>query len=421
MAVNTQKLAEKIFNLLKGYGYTVKSYDPQGKLVIDPQDATRFLVDKPNVLVRIDLNNMQVSLATSEDLSEHPIRIQLKKLVFNSSPELTFDYRVFGKKLKAKGEAINIIKNSEKDMADVMEGFGVMTGSTKTSYQPLDNIKIVVKHRKPVNEESRGARSRNIHSIYIQRGEEKFKMQENSLRAARAMARHIHNGGEMFDSTGQAITEMAKEYRQLGEFVRYVRSAGLVNENNEQYVSMAVENIENIRGIFDKLSGVKTYATAVESLEDRYSVEVLEDSVDLESKFVETHFDDRVANAMGSIKRAMARQHSFESTITNAIANESFEGLKDLLSEGDAIEFTSPHARLGHQVAQMGYAAQNPVLGNYLQNLSKKLTSGGSLNQFEYTTVKSCLLCANEARVKSVPGITESESYEKFLDQFIVD
>jgi molybdopterin converting factor small subunit len=421
MAVNTQKLAEKIFNLLKGYGYAVQSYDAQGKLVVDPQQATRFLVDDPNILVRLDLTNMQVSLATSEDLSDDPLRTQLKRIVYNTSPEVTFDYKVFGKKLKAKGEAINIVKNSERDMADVMEGFGTMTGSTKTSYQPLDNIKIVVKHKKPVNEESRGARSRNIHSIYIQRGEEKFKMQENSLKAARAMARHMHNGGEMFDTVGQSITEMAAEYRQLGDFVRYVRSANLVNENNEQYVHMAVENIESIRTMFDKLSGVKTYATAVESLEDRYSVEILEDSVDLESKFVETHFDDRVANALDSIKRAMARQQSFEGTIVQAVANETFANLKDMLSENDAVDFETPHARLGHQVAQMGYAAQNPVLGNYLQNLSKKLASGTSLNQFEYTTIKSCLLCANEAQVKPMTGMSESESYEKFLEQFIID
>ena len=421
MAVNTQKLAEKIFSLLKGYGHTVKSYDAEGKLVVDPQEATRFLVDQPNILVRLDLNNMQISLATSEDLSDDPLRKQLKQLVYNTSPELTFDYKVFGKKLKAKGEAINIIKNSEKDMADVMEGFGTMTGSTKTSYQPLDNIKIVVKHRKPVNEESRGARSRNIHSIYIQRGEEKFKMAENSLKAARAMARHIHNGGEMFDSTGQSITEMAKEYRQLGDFVRYVRGAGLVNETNQQYVNMAADNIDSIRTMFEKLAGVKTYATAVESLEDRYSVEILEDSVDLEAQFVETHFDDRVANAMDSIKRAMARQQSFEGTIVQAVANETFANLKDMLSENDTVDFETPHARLGHQVAQMGYAAQNPVLGNYLQNISKKLTSGGSLNQFEYTTVKSCLLCATEAKVKTPTSVSESERYEQFLEQFIVD
>jgi hypothetical protein len=421
MAVNTQKLAEKIFNLLKGYGYAVKSYDAEGKLVVNPQEATRFLVDDPNVLVRLDLNNMQVSLATSEDLSNDPLRTQLKKIVYNTSPELTFDYKVFGKKLKAKGEAINIIKNSEKDMADVMEGFGTMTGSTKTSYQPLDNIKIVVKHRKPVNEESRGARSRNIHSIYIQRGEEKFKMAENSLKAARAMARHIHNGGEMFDRTGQAITEMAKEYRQLGDFVRYVRGANLVNETNEKYVNMAVENVDSIRNMFEKLAGVKTYATAVESLEDRYSVEILEDSIDLEAQFVETHFDDRVANAMDSIKRAMARQQSFESTIVHAVANETFENLKNMLNEDDAVDFVTPHARLGHQVAQMGYAAQNPVLGTYLQNISKKLTAGGSLNKFEYTTVKSCLLCATEAKIKTPASVSESEQYERFLDQFTVE
>ena len=421
MAVNTQKLAEKIFNLLKGYGYAVKSYDAEGKLVVNPQEATRFLVDEPNVLVRLDLNNMQVSLATSEDLSNDPLRTQLKKIVYNTSPELTFDYKVFGKKLKAKGEAINIIKNSEKDMADVMEGFGTMTGSTKTSYQPLDNIKIVVKHRKPVNEESRGARSRNIHSIYIQRGEEKFKMAENSLKAARAMARHIHNGGEMFDTTGQAITEMAKEYRQLGDFVRYVRGANLVNETNEQYVNMAVDNVDSIRSMFEKLSGVKTYATAVESLQDRYSVEILEDSIDLEAQFVETHFDDRVANAMDSIKRAMARQQSFESNIVHAVANETFENLKNTLNEDDAVDFVTPHARLGHQVAQMGYAAQNPVLGTYLQNISKKLTAGGSLNKFEYTTVKSCLLCATEAKIKTPASVSESEQYEKFLDQFTVE
>ena len=421
MAVNTQKLAEKIFNLLKGYGYAVKSYDAEGKLVVNPQEATRFLVDDPNVLVRLDLNNMQVSLATSEDLSNDPLRTQLKKIVYNTSPELTFDYKVFGKKLKAKGEAINIIKNSEKDMADVMEGFGTMTGSTKTSYQPLDNIKIVVKHRKPVNEESRGARSRNIHSIYIQRGEEKFKMAENSLKAARAMARHIHNGGEMFDRTGQAITEMAKEYRQLGDFVRYVRGANLVNETNEKYVNMAVENVDSIRNMFEKLAGVKTYATAVESLEDRYSVEILEDSIDLEAQFVETHFDDRVANAMDSIKRAMARQQSFESTIVHAVANKTFENLKNMLNEDDAVDFVTPHARLGHQVAQMGYAAQNPVLGTYLQNISKKLTAGGSLNKFEYTTVKSCLLCATEAKIKTPASVSESEQYERFLDQFTVE
>ena len=95
---------------------------------------------------------------------------------------LNFDYNVFGKRLKPKGELQDAEKNSEKDMADVMEAsLGKLSGSTKTSYQPLENVKIVLKHKKAIDEEIRGSRSRNIHSIFIQRGEERFKLPENNL------------------------------------------------------------------------------------------------------------------------------------------------------------------------------------------------------------------------------------------------
>ena len=419
MAVNIQAVAEKVYNLLKGFGYTVKNYDKDGKLVVDPQQATRFSVDSPNLLVRLDMNADTISLATSEDLSKSKIRKMLTNLAQDYL--MSFDYRVFNKKIKPKGEQINIAQNSEKDMADVMEGFGAMTGSTKTSYQPLDNIKIVVRHKKAVNEEVRGSRSRNIHSIYIQRGEERFKMQENSLKAARAMARHLYAGGEMHDEIGESITQLAAEYRKLQEFVRYVRKANLVNESNEEYVTLALEQINNIRNTFEKLSGVKTYANAIESLEDYQNLSIIEeDTTEIEQKFVETHFDNRVSDAMESIKRAMAKQHAFESRIKLAIEEETFEGLKESLRESDVMDFATPHARLGYQVAQLGYAAQNPVLSTHLHGISKKLNAGGTLNQFEYGTVKSCLLSASEAKTKTIPGVTESEQYEKYLETFVI-
>jgi hypothetical protein len=295
-----------------------------------------------------------------------------------------------------------------------------MTGSTKTSYQPLDNIKIIVRHKKPVNEEVRGSRSRNIHSILIQKGDERFKMQENSLKAARAMARHMHNGGEMFDQVGQTITEMAAEYRKLQEFVRYVRSAKLVNEDNERYVSLAMENIEHIKHNFDRIAGTKTYATAIESLHDQYNVEISETSYDdIESKFVETHFDNKVSDAMGSIKKALARQHAFEQVITTAVATENFTNLRDMLEENDMVDFATPHARLSYQVSQLGQTAQNETLRNYLNGISKKLSTGNTLNQFEYTTVKGCLLGAHEAKIKPDVTVSEAKKFEDFLNSFI--
>ena len=99
---------------------------------------------------------------------------------------------------------------------------------------------------------------------------------------ARAMARHIHNGGETFDTVGQTITEMAKDYRQLPEFVRYVKNSKLVNEDNQEIVELAVENILEIKSYFKRLQGVKSYANAVESLNDYTSVEVLTDDIDIQ-------------------------------------------------------------------------------------------------------------------------------------------
>ena len=48
------------------------------------------------------------------------------------------------------------------------EGISPAYGTSKSSYQKLESAKLIIKHTKPVNEESRGSRSRNINAIYIE-------------------------------------------------------------------------------------------------------------------------------------------------------------------------------------------------------------------------------------------------------------
>jgi len=211
---------------------------------------------------------------------------------------------------------------------------------------------------------------------------------------------------------------MSREFKKLKEFIGYVKKAKLVNEANEEFVTMAMENINDIKINLKRLSGVKTYANAVETVRNYNNVEILQDDLDLESKFTETHFDDKVANVMDTLKASASRKHSFESKIIKAIESESFEGITDLLKEDDLLEFESLNQQLGHQVSRLGYSAKDETLGNYLHSISGKLNAGGQLNQFEYGAIKSCLLSAGQHNVGNSAPMTATESYEAFLDRF---
>lgn len=419
MATNKKQVSEKIFNLLKGFGYEIKSFDAEGNNEVNPAESTRFVVDEPNILVRLDLNKESIILNTSEDLSDHKIRPMLKEL--SKDYLLNFDYNVFGKRLKPKGELQDAEKNSEKDMADVMEAsLGKLSGSTKTSYQPLENVKIVLKHKKAIDEEIRGSRSRNIHSIFIQRGEERFKLPENNLAMARAMARHVQQGGEVFDMIGESIVNMARDLNRLREFVVYVRRSNIVNEANAEYVELAIENINSIKSTFKKLQGAKSYATAVENLSNQEKFNLEEDDSDIQSLFTETHFDDKVANVIDSLRTLNLRKKAFESHIMKAIESESFDKAVDMLKETELLNFDSPSAKLGHQVSQLGFSAKDEKLGNYLRDCGKRLSSGAKMSDFDYRAIKSSLLSASNRPMQG-EAISPMESYEKYMDRFSVE
>ncbi len=410
-------VGEKIFNILKGQGFMVKSYDREGNLTLDASMATRFAVPEPNLLVRYDQDSQTIGLKSGAEVDDEVTRTMLKNLA--SDNLLNFDYRRFEKKVSPKGESADIAYNKEQEVNDVMEGFGTMTGTSKSSYQTLENVKLVVKHSKPVNEESRGARSRHIESIHIRRGGESFKMNENNLKAARAMARHIQEGGEMHDSVGKAISEMATEYRQLNEFVSYVRRSGIVNEANQNYVDMATDNIVNIREAFDRLAKMKTYAAESENIVTRSQSEMLGEEDEFRSAFTETHFDDRVSAAMESIHRAMGRQSAYESHIESAIANESFNDLKFMVSEGDLIEYESPKAQLGHYVNQLSQCCEDNQLGAFLKTCGSKISEETELNEFEMNTVRGCLTQAQNVE-ESVKPYDHGKAYVDFISNMAV-
>ena len=124
MAVNIEIVAEKVFNLLAGNGYDISNLNSKGEKVVDPQEATRFVVIDPNILVRLDKATETLSMGVRETFDDDGLRGAFKHLA--SDYLMNFDYRIFGKTLKPKSETIDIAKKSEKKMGDVLEALNTM-------------------------------------------------------------------------------------------------------------------------------------------------------------------------------------------------------------------------------------------------------------------------------------------------------
>lgn len=156
-----------------------------------------------------------------------------------------------------------------------------MYGSSKSSYRPLEKTLLIVRHNHKVGED-RGARSRsnNINAIFIQNeAGERFKYPFVHLAGAKAMQRHVANGGTPFDTAGSAIVKMSEQIRQLSTFKRAVG-------NTEQLTSEAV-------GIVDRV-GVKLnqLRSMIEGISKQQYYEGWRNDVDNEGPLAEESLDE---------------------------------------------------------------------------------------------------------------------------------
>ena len=401
---------EKLQDMIDSHQATIDDNHPEEIKVFDHEDAIQWYEDL-----------LQQHKETGEDTFEAPSGGDTAW-----RDDITQEMKDVG--LYKPAETFRGIDNlPEQESKEAVEetivveaSLGSMRGSIKTSNQPLGGTKIIVKHTKAVNEEVRGARSRNIQKIFIENNEERFLFPSKNLNGARAMARHLYNGGQMHDTVGESIVAMCTELKTLKEFANYVKKQGLINEENNDYVELARQHIKTIKETFKKLSGVKTYSVAVESLKDVNNIDIVNE-VNLEDYFTETHYDDKVGNAHETLSKLVNKQSAFESMIMSVIETEQFAGVKELISE-DPLDFATPEAKLGHQVSQLGATAKNPELANYLGSISNKLSNGGQMNQFEYRAVKASLLSAQRPeQAQMAEQFTEEQQYTKFIESFITE
>ena len=319
MAVNFDSIAEKVMRFIQGNGLQLKMFDhTNGKSVADPFDARYFYVEEPNLMVFLDDDTKELKFHVGEEVKlDRPMVDKMIKNMRQLSKDnmIDFDIRTFGKHIEPKNYAHKIQQNKEQTMSDVFnEGLSPLEGSSRTSRQTLENVRLIVKHRAPVNEEQRGSRSRNISAIFIENSEgERFKYPFKHLNGARAMARHVSHGGVPSDMVGEAIVELSSNLSKLIEFTNVVNKQGLVSETNRDVVLNVKRKMESIKESIKRIQGAKGYSTFVESLalnEQTEAEEISEETINsYVSKFTKSSFEESLKDILPLVHRVNEEEY----------------------------------------------------------------------------------------------------------------
>jgi hypothetical protein len=186
------------------------------------------------------------------------------------------------------------------------EGFSGWSGTARKSINELGDARLIVRHRRNVDEEKRGARTRQIESIFIENAEgERFKFPNKNITAAKAMLKHVKEGGAPHDSFGQHIYNVMEELQQLKKFDGYNRRNKFF-ENEQEINEEVTGRITELRSTLKQISGPKGYSKHFESFtaqsgnDEGASDEQLNE---LQDAVTVRYFDEAIADSLPYVAR----------------------------------------------------------------------------------------------------------------------
>ena len=284
---NLDFIAEELFNKIRGRFPSVTIGTEKGEVTNKPNEARFFDFDFKQgektlgkVSISLDEKNVAVmysnSFVTLEDeMTKDSWYSFLKELrVFARKRLLNFDTRDINKSNLNKRDYKFLAQNRPGEVT--MES--KMYGTSRTSYQNVGAARIAVKHTAPINQESATGRSANLGSIYIESSEgERFKYPFKHLNGARAMARHVSEGGHPYDEFGRHIVSMSEELGKLKKFKTYMGRSAVMAEGLADYVDVVNERIQAVKKTLGQIQKESLYKSIIENFEAPIMEEVPED------------------------------------------------------------------------------------------------------------------------------------------------
>jgi hypothetical protein len=341
-----------------------------GEITINPEEARFFDFDymegkTPIGHVSISLaepNSMKVyfSHGISEGMDEKQ-KVNwygfLKELrQFAKRRLLSFDTRDIAKDNLDRRDYEFLVQNSQpkqtkqntiqKPVGESMMAESNMYGSRTMSYQKLMDTRLIIKHNQAVMDENQpGARTRHIGALFVENQDgERFKYPFIHLAGARAMQRHVANGGVPYDDLGKSIIGMSEEIAQLKSFGNYVVRNDLMNSDTNSVVERSTAYLNQLREQIKALSKQSHYEAYKENFQAYDSEEIPQDVVeDFKEKFTVKSFKEDIASVFPVLYRLMKEGNTigYDDIVAmtqEEIANEDLEVSEDAYDPFDQFE-----------------------------------------------------------------------------------
>lgn len=277
---NLDTVAKELFNKIRGRFPSVTVGNESAEITNEPNQGRFFEFDFANgKKVSISLDEQDLTIMYSKDLFSETEEI-LKDKWFDFLKEM----RIFAKKRMLNFDTRDITKSNldkrdyeylstEKTMSE-----SKLYGTSRTSYQNIGTARMIVKHSAPINQESATGRNTNIHSIYIESdGGERFKYPYKHMNGARAMARHVAEGGNPYDDFGKHISGLSEELSNLRKFKTYMSRSNVMAEGLSQYMDIVNDRIDTVKKTVESIQKQSGYAKTFEGFESTVLEEVPDD------------------------------------------------------------------------------------------------------------------------------------------------
>jgi hypothetical protein len=273
------QIGEELFNKLRGQFPTITIGDENGAVTNEPSAARFFDFDYKKlgkVSISLDENGVAViyskDFITDEDaLTKDAWYAFLKELrIFARKRLLNFDTRDINKSnLNKRDYKFLAKKTGDSEMTE-----SKLYGTSRVSYQKVGEARIMIKHSESINQESATGRTQKIGKIYIESPEgERFAYPYKHLSGARAMARHVAEGGNAYDDFGKHIVSLSEEMAKLRKFKNYMGRSAVMAESLAGYMDIVKERISTVKKTIESLQKPAYYKETFEA----FNPPVLED------------------------------------------------------------------------------------------------------------------------------------------------